>query len=256
MAYQLSEFLRLKHFRHNNKHIFECFFDTFSMLFEFLSAVMGSADVAFGGTVESFSISLVTSSMELFSDDWFSLIILRRFRTAFGSPVDFFKLLKRGLLSKSGLCWSIASLFWQFKVVIVRSISFKSSAFSEKWEIFISFKNVLSKTFKLPENPSIGLSIVSWSIQVKPISTFSARSCQLALFSSVPSKSGATHGNVSARTLYNGRQTTSMNPTCIFGSSSFRSLKKDLLRLVGKGFGLLLLPVHHCDWLSIQLQFL
>ena len=50
-----------------------------------------------------------------------------------------------------------------------------------------------------PWNSSTGFSMVSWSIQVRPISTFSAKSCQWFLFSRQPSYKGWIHGNVSAK---------------------------------------------------------
>lgn len=118
---------------------------------------------------------------------------------------------------------------------------------------FVSYKYIsqLNTVFQkhlndLLKNSSTGISILSWSIHVKPISTFSAKSFQCFRFSSVPSYSGMIHGKVSHRTyrqirkfiisnniklvkfncntLYSGKQMTSMNSTCICGSSSFFSL--------------------------------
>lgn len=103
----------------------------------------------------------------------------------------------------------------------------QSKEISWKWlrpKMFQLFSKYSRKIdWHLPASSSIGWSIVSWSIHVSPISTFSARSCQWLRFSIVPSKSGEIQGNVSESTLYSGMQMTSMNPTCIFGSSSFRS---------------------------------
>jgi len=52
----------------------------------------------------------------------------------------------------------------------------------------------------LLKNSSTGISILSWSIHVKPISTFSAKSFQCFRFSSVPSYNGVIHGKVSHKT--------------------------------------------------------
>lgn len=67
---------------------------------------------------------------------------------------------------------------------------------------------------KLTSTSSTGTSMMSWSIQVRPILTFSSRSAQRDLLASAPSSSGWIQGKLSLRTVYRGTHTRSINSTC------------------------------------------